>query len=103
MVGAIRSVKMVKVTLESPVSVSWFDYKDDGFPDRVLEYKETHPPLPKWYSYTVRMDMGMMSRIYQDLRMFKDSHEFEYLKKSVLYEIEYNLDALIKLEFGDGR
>lgn len=99
LIDSIRTVNMIKIHLESPMNIKWFENFDPSQSVRA-EYKEDYPPNSKWYQYRVAIDIPKMQRIYEELKMSQDSYELEYLKKSICRDIEQNLDALIKLELG---
>ena len=99
LISEIRMVNMIKVRLENPIAYRWYDFTDLSQPPSVA-YTEDKPPDSRWYTYQVMIDVPKLQRIYQELHLSQDSYEFEYLKASVLRNIEKNLDALMKVELG---
>ena len=72
----------------------WF--REDDLPDTVqIEFIE--PPQPNWYGFTTHIDIAQIQRVYHDLMLAEDSPEFDYFLKSVLYKIERDVRALMRL------
>ena len=99
LISEIHMVNITKVRLKNPQICRWYEDNDISQPPSVA-YTEDKPPESKWYTYQVLIDIPKLQRIHQELHLSQNSYEFEYLKQSILRDIEKNLDALMKVELG---
>lgn len=95
LVMAIKSAHMARVRFINPIGI----FKEGDIPTEAQAIRE-YPPEPRTYKIQIAVDAAQLSRIYQELDMTYNSYAYEYLKRSLLYKIEKDIDALIRVEFG---
>lgn len=97
LVEAIRTVDMVKARYDTP-SYMWT--ASDGQIDQKasISFDTIQPPEPNWYQIGVRIDVGKLQRIYDELHMAGNSYEYEYLIDSLCHEVRQNIGVLMRVK-----
>lgn len=95
LVQSIRTVNMVKTRLVTPFN-SFIETDGDNI-SKEIPYETIYPPKSNWYKFQFILDAAKLQRVYQELEMSQNSYEYEYLKRSILHDIETNIDALMKV------